>query len=81
MNIAAIKAYSAAAGVRPTLPVRNTITDDFDDNGNGTAQKHAETIGKRYEPAGGKELFALFNASGRLETVSSIKGGIFDGKA
>lgn len=79
MNIAAIKAYSAAANVRPTLPVRNTVTDGFD--GNGTAQKPVETIGKRCEPFGGKELFALFNASGRLETISSIKGGIFDAKA
>lgn len=81
MNIAAIKAYSTAAGVRPTLPVRNTITDSFDGNGRSTVQKITDTDDKN-KPMGGSSSFTLFNASGRIEMVSAgIKGGIFDGKA
>lgn len=91
MNIAAIRAYSQASGVRPSLPARNknTVTDGFDvevKSRRQTGQKAAETVTASFlkNSAGNEEQterFALFTKAAQVETFAIEKGKLFDGRA
>lgn len=91
MNIAAIRAYSQASGVRPSLPTRHksAVTDGFDIENASQRQAGQKTAGKvtsdflrdvtqNDEPT---ERFALFNKAAQVESFAVEKGKLFDGRA
>ncbi len=86
MNIAAIKAYTSAAGVRPTLPARNknAITDNYDIQAKNNYQSETSvktpddnivSINIR------SQEFQRFTSTGNIEKFAAVKGSLFDGKA
>ncbi len=92
MNITAIRAYSQAAGVRPSLPARNksAVTDGFDVE----IKPRPQAENAKYEAAATKqgqnnaprkeeqtERFALFTKSAQVATFAMEKGKLFDGRA
>ena len=84
MNIAAIRAYSQAAGMRPTLPARNAnaVTDGFDIAGGRPTAGTDESVqtGISAGKPGIAPVFEVFTAGGTLRATPAQTGIMFDAR-